>query len=138
MYRIETTDYGFRITATGIFDKGEADRLREDVLEVFSHATGPFSIIVDVRGRVPLDAEAAEAMANLHKTAVLVSLQRAAIIVDSPVIKGQARQITHKAGTTGIDRVIDASCTPDWEHQATNWAANGIEPQHSTEKTPRL
>ncbi len=128
MHRFEKTDYGFRITARGTYTAEDVEVYQVELLETLSQADQPFSLVVDVRGHVPFDAAAARAMERLHEAARQMSLQRTAIVVDSPVLKSQALQIADNSKTAPIDRIIDASRNPDWEKQAIGWAAEGIEP----------
>jgi hypothetical protein len=133
MYHLETTDYGYRITSTGEVDLDEVLRMKEELLATFAAHDGPFSIVVDARRRIPLDGRTVQAIEELHKAARRSGVRRAAIIVDSPVVKAQELQIGHSSHTDGIDRIIDAGRTPDWEKQAIAWAAHGIEPHDSSD-----
>ena len=57
-----------------------------------------------------------------------MSLERVAIVVNSPVLKQQATQISHDTMTSKYDRIIDASKNSDWENVAIAWVTDGVEP----------
>jgi hypothetical protein len=128
MYTIEQTAYGFRLTLRGISDSSEIDRMRMDLLELYSELDRPFSLVVDAREHRLLNPESKEEIARLHIATANMSLQRTAIVVDSVSQQGVSHQITRDSNTRSIDRVIDSSTVPNWEAVAIAWAAHGIEP----------
>lgn len=128
MQKIEKTDFGFRIINTGQLNLTDAEAFKFMVLEALSSHSSSFSLIVDLRGLIPLEPKVIEVVKEIMKTRTRMSLVRAAIIVSSPVIKAQHRQMSFDTRTTQFDRTIDASKYPDWEERALAWVRDGVEP----------
>lgn len=131
MHRIDTTNYGFRITSSGQLDIEEAEEFKCELLQTLSNYGKPFGLLIDIRELIPVSAEVLDAMRNMQKACREMSLERVAIVVASPVLKGQATQVSFDAKTAQQDRIIDASKVPDWEEQAIAWLVHGVEPTQS-------
>lgn len=131
MHKIETTSYGCRISAWGAMDVPDVERLKCDILSALSDQTRPFSLIIDIRNLIPVSPEALDGMAGIEAMCREMSIIRAALIFSSPVIREQAKRVSHAAKTMGINRLIDASRLEDWEEQALAWVKHGVEPTGS-------
>jgi hypothetical protein len=136
MYKIEETSYGFKVTSAGIFTMDEIDQLKHDLLSTLAGHNRPFSLLLDARKLVPPEPAVREAFVELHASVWHLSCDRVAFIIESPVAKGQIRQMHHSASPDGRDRIFDATKCPDWETRALAWVADGVEPVglSSTEK----
>jgi hypothetical protein len=128
MRKIDKTDYGFRITTTGQLTLPEAEEFKFKLLETLSSHQSSFSLIVDIRGLIPLEPRVVEVIKEIMRTCAQMSIIRAAIIVSSPVIKAQQQQMSFDTLTANIDRTIDASKFHDWEERALAWVKHGVEP----------
>ena len=127
MYTIESTEYGFRLTIEGLLDLDDLEKLRCDMLEALAMYNRPFALLVDVQKAIPFEPEVARAVAKLHAACHEMSMTRAAIVVKSPVARGQAAQISFDAGSCMGDMVFDAGREPDWESKAMDWVT-GVAP----------
>ncbi len=127
MYSINDTDYGFRITASGEFASHEVEQIQMELFDRIEKRGTPFSLVVDIRRHIPLNESVLREMESLHRETAKKGLVRAAIIIDSPIIKGQAVQIGHSSHTISKDRFIDAAKYCDWEERAIAWARDGVE-----------
>jgi hypothetical protein len=136
MYKIEPTTYGFKVTSTGSFTLDEVERLRIDLLRTLSAYNRPFSLLLDARKMVPPPPEVRDAFVTLHASIWQLSCERVAFIVESPVAKGQVRQMHYSASPNSQDRIFDSSKFPDWEARALAWVTDGVEPDEmsNTEK----
>jgi hypothetical protein len=128
MQIIEKTDYGFRITNSGLLTLPEAESFKFKLLEKLSGHQSSFSLLVDIRGLIPLEPEVAEVIKEIMRTCAQMSIIRAAIVVSSPVIKAQQQQMSYDSLTAQFDRTIDASKYLDWEERALAWVKEGTEP----------
>ncbi|MBN1212369.1 MAG: hypothetical protein JXA92_07305 [candidate division Zixibacteria bacterium] len=132
MKKIESTIYGFKITASGITEPEEMEQLKFEIIHTLAEHNRPFSLIIDIRDLVPLSPELVEIVKEIQISCRKMSLERAAIVVKSPVLIQQAAQIGFESITSKYDRIIDASKNSDWEEVAFAWAANAVEPVNST------
>ena len=127
MYKIEPTIYGFKVTSAGLFTVEEIEQLRTDLLKTLSEHDRPFSLFLDARKLVPPAPEVRDVFVQLHGSIWQMSCERVAFVIESPVAKGQIRQMHYTASPSGRDRIFDASKCPDWESQALAWVADGAE-----------
>jgi hypothetical protein len=132
MHNIERTAYGFRITNSGKFSSHEAEEFRHELLRTLSEHQKPFSLLIDIRELIPLSPDVADMMRSVQEACHQMSLERAAIIISSPVLREQAVQVSFNSKTKRHDRFIDASKYPDWEQQAIAWLVEGKEPCGTT------
>ena len=135
MYSIEKAPYGYRVTASGQMDIDEAEKLRIQLIGTLTELGAPFSLVIDLRKLIPISADVSQVMMDMQRACAQMSLQRVALIIESPVVKGQSRQITYDADTEKHDRVINALSVPDWEEVAVAWVADGVDPE--TKSTSR-
>jgi len=101
----------------------------EDILK---GSKPPFGTFIDIRTTIPLQSEVKKIFQECEQITKEAGLQRRAVIYNSPIVKGQATQISHMSQTDNIERYINAFVTKDWEKVALDWIVNGIEPSFST------
>jgi hypothetical protein len=130
VHRVESTPYGFKIMASGLMNSAEAEELRGKLLSAIKEFGRPFSLLVDVRELIPADPDALDTIREIQTTTKDMNLERAAIVVSSPVLKNQAVRVSFGAATRENDRFIDAAGTPDWQEKALGWVEKGIEPEN--------
>lgn len=131
MYKIEQKPYGCKISISKSMNIEEAEKFKLELIETLSSKNGPFSLVIDVQRQVPFKPEVAEKIVEIHAACLMMSCERTAIIIKSPVIKGQAAQICLSASNRKCDRIIDATKVSDWEDKAEAWAANADDPDKS-------
>jgi len=127
MYNIEQTTYGFRVTSAGSFTMEDVEHLRIDLLKTLSAHHRPFSLLLDARKMVPPPPNVREAFVKLHASVWQLSCERVAFVVESPVAKGQVRQMHFSASPNNPDRIFDSSKCPDWEARALAWVTDGVD-----------
>jgi hypothetical protein len=128
MHKIEATDFGFKIIAADITEPEEMEQFKFEIIHTLAEHNRPFSLLIDIRELLPVSPEIAEIIKEIQISCRKMSLERAAIIVNSPVLEQQAAQIGFEAATSKYDRIIDISKYPDGENTALAWASEGIEP----------
>jgi hypothetical protein len=128
MYNIKKTYYGFHITFTGQMSEAEAVQFKEEVDNILPSLEQPWSSIIDLRTWVPAEPAVQMLLLQVEQLSKNHGLQRRAIIAHSPVIKGQASQLSLSSETSDLERFIDASRVENWEEQAIGWAAHAVEP----------
>lgn len=133
MYKFEKTGFGLRLTVWGALDPSVAARLEAELERLAARQDEPFSALVDVREYIPVEREIAAVLQHCEEMAMEAGMQRMAIILKSPVVKGQAQQIAHLSGSVSISRHIDASKVENAEEIALAWVVDGIEPEMAKE-----
>lgn len=127
MYEIKRTEYGIRVTMGGVYAENEIEKYVVEKERILSEIDGPYSLIVDLRTAIPPKFEDISLLKNSQKRLKDSKLHRMAIIVGSPVIMGQAKQIGFLAGVESATKYIDASKHDDWEERALEWISEGVE-----------
>jgi len=96
--------------------------------ELLANLKEGFSVFVDIRNMIPPDKECRE-IANkgqcLYKK---YGMLRSVVILNSPVITQQIKQISHESGIYEYERYIDASHVSDWETIGLDWLVKSIDP----------
>lgn len=128
MYKIDEATYGFRITNSGQFSVFEAEEFKRDLLRRLSEHNQPFSLLIDIRNLIPLSPEVMSIMREVQLACRQMSLERVAMVMSSPVVRGQAQQVSFDTRTNPHDRYIDAARNPNWEKAAIDWLVDGVEP----------
>lgn len=137
MYRIDKTEYGTRVTFGGRLTADEVRRFSVEIVRIREERKGPRSVVMDLRSLLPPEPDVIELLNGTFQGSKETGLKRAAVIVNSPVVKGQAVQIAFVAQLADDTRYIDASKNPDWEARSVDWALNGIEPD-MVERFPKM
>ena len=128
MYQIQKTEYGSRVILGGTFSFEEATQFEHELAELRSMNDGPRGVLVDIRTLVPPEPRVVDIITRALGQSFESGLNRAAIVVNSPVVRGQAIQVAFRAGAAHSSRCLDASKMPDWEEQSLNWVIYGVEP----------
>ncbi len=128
MFRIDKTSYGYRLTLGGDLTVVETLRLKTELAAVIGGLRPPFGVIVDIRALMPIMPEAKVYLQECEQLAKDAGLQRRAVILQSPVVKAQVKQLSLLSKTDNIERRINASLTDDWEELALAWVVEGVEP----------
>jgi hypothetical protein len=127
MYTIESTDYGFKLAVRGKVDRDIAEQIRFELLRALAMHNRPFCLFVDLREMIPIGPETIGTVVEIHDSCHELSLIRAALVVSSPVVRGQMEQISFDGDSIHRDRFFDALNDPDWESKAINWVT-GVAP----------
>jgi hypothetical protein len=128
MYQMNRTFYGSRITLSGVVSLEEANQFAADVAEIRAVMPGKRGVILDIRSLVPPVPEVLEVIVRALREDSSHAPHRAAVIINSPVIRGQAIQIGFSVDVINAARYFDATKTENWEELSIEWVVNGVEP----------
>jgi hypothetical protein len=128
MYKIEETEYGFKMTLTGFIQKEELKGWSREAAQVLRRQKAGFGALIDTRGMSPLPPDAREFWRRNEVVAKKAGLGRCAHISDDPITMMQFTRIAREVGTIENIRHINASSVPNWEEVALNWIIKGIDP----------
>jgi hypothetical protein len=112
----------------GVIGLAEAREFAQELQVQLARQTKPFGTVIDIRSLVPPEPEVAAILTDCESITKQAGLKRRAMVVRSPVIKAQARQVAHQSLTADQERYIDAARVEDWERVAIDWVEKGIEP----------
>lgn len=135
MYSIVRTDYGLHITMGGQYAPEEIKTYLVEKEAFLDTIVGPYSVLVDLRSAIPAHDADEHLLAQSQRKMSQNNLVRMAIIVISPVLEVQGRQVILSAGVGDRTRIINANKTRSWETAALDWIVNGVEPNASGSKS---
>ena len=128
MYKIEAGNHGFTLTFGGSLYSEELLRWLEDSKRQLARQNGPFGVVVDMRGMLPLGREARAIILqgqDLYRKAGLV---RSAVILKGSAITAQFRQLAKDSMVYRNERYIDASNNEECLKQALDWVTSQVDP----------
>lgn len=139
LHKFEITSFGYRLTLGGKVTLPEATQLKTELADLLAIIRKPYGVIADVRTVIPFSPEVKTLIRECEQMSKEAGLQRRAVIFQSPVVAGQATQLSFQSKTDDIERRIDASLTDNWEELALAWIVDGVEPLHipMTDRAPQ-
>ena len=127
MYKIERTNYGFRLTFEGFITADEMQQWYEDTKKSLEDVTEEYKVLVDMRKMKTLPPDAKAILEEGQRLHVEKGGIGSAVIVSDVITKEQQRNIGAKSGVGLREVYIDGS-EPNWEEKAMNWLLHGISP----------
>ena len=128
MYKIEKTDYGFKIEFEGFILPEEMMEWYEESKKNLKSVSGEFTVMVDMRKMKTLPPESKTILEEGQKYYISNGGKGSAVIVRDIVTKEQQRNIGVRSGVSETEVYIDGS-QPDWEQKALDWLVNKIPPE---------
>ncbi len=128
MYKIDKTDYGFKLTFGGNLTSDELTNWKEDSKKALQGVSGRFGAMIDMRQMAPLTKEAQPIMAEGQKLYKSKGLERSAVILASPILVIQFKRIAKETGIYDWERYIDATSAPNWEKMGQDWLIKRVDP----------
>lgn len=128
MYKIEKTDYGFRLEFEGFIQVDEMREWYEESKRLLENAPRSFHVMVNMRKMKTLPPDAKKVFEEGQRYYASKGGIRAALIACDVITKEQLRNIGVRSGVTGFEQYIDGS-QPDWEQKALDWIRKRILPE---------
>ena len=128
MYKIETTDYGYRLTFDDFMSLEEMKKWTEDSKKKLVYAPHSFHVFIDMRSLKTLPQKSQEMMREGQKFYKERGMQRSVVVVDSIITLMQFRRIAKESGIYDWEKYVDSATDPDWEEHAMDWIIKGIDP----------
>ena len=128
MYKIEKTDYGFRLEFGGFIQADEMRQWYEETKKSLEDVTEKYKVLVDMRKMKTLPPDAKKILEEGQRYHVEKGGIGSAVIVDNVITKEQQRNLGMKSGVGEREVYIDGS-DPDCEEKALNWLLHGISPE---------
>jgi hypothetical protein len=131
MYRIDKTNYGFKLTLGDFIKAAEMEQWVKDSEKQLQTQIAKFGVFVDMRTLKPLPQDAQALMEKGQKLYKGKGMERSVVILDSPVVTMQFKRLAQETGIYQWERYIDASKTKDWEKIGEAWLKNASDPDKS-------
>jgi hypothetical protein len=128
MYKIEKTDYGYKLTFGDAISKDEMAKWVEESKTALMSAPAQFGIFVDMRTLQPLSPEVQEVMTQGQKLYKEKGMQRSVVILNDPTVTMQFMRLGKQSGIYQWERYIDASTHSDFEAKGIAWLKDGTDP----------
>jgi hypothetical protein len=129
MYKIEKTEYGFKLTFSGNLQKEEMERWVSESKEVLEGNNEEFGVFVDLTLARPIDKETTLVMKEGQKLYKSRGMQRSAVVLNNTIATLQFREIAKSSGIYKCERYIDASRVKNWEKVGLMWVVEAVEPE---------
>ena len=127
MYRIDETDYGFKLTFGDAIDHDAMTRWYTAVMSVMNSQTGSFAMMIDLRKLKPLSAEFEEQIQKLKDNARRKGLVRSVVILGDALTLMRLRREA-KRSNYRFERYINANFEPNWEQIGRDWLLDEVDP----------
>ena len=131
MYKIERTDYGFRLEFGGFIQADEMREWYEETKKALEDVTEEYKVLVDMRKMKTLPPDSKKILEEGQRYYVEHGGIGSAVIASNVITKEQQRNIGVRSGVGPREVYIDAS-DPDWEEKALNWLLHGISPEEES------
>ncbi|MFH2020302.1 MAG: hypothetical protein ABIJ34_02745 [archaeon] len=128
MYKIEKTDYGYKLIFGDFMQKEELEKWVSDSKSTLLKQTGKFSVLIDMRTLKPLPADAQPVMQEGQKLYKTKGMERSCVILANSIITLQFQRIAKETGIYAFERYIDASKNANWLDKALRWLKNAEDP----------
>jgi hypothetical protein len=129
MYKIERRPSGYILTFSGLINPEEMLRWQKDSERTISAETSSsFGVIIDMKDLEPLAAEAKNIMVAGQKLYKAKGMKRSAVILNSPEICAQFKNLALVSGIYATERYFDASQNQNATNDAISWVKGGIDP----------
>jgi hypothetical protein len=128
MYKIERTNYGYRLTFSGYICADEMKKWLEESHKILSTAPIEFFVFVDMRNLKPLPRDSQDLMTSGQNFYLQKGMKRSVVIVGNPVTKIQFKRLAIKSGIYTWERYIDIETEPNWEQKGLDWILKAKDP----------
>jgi len=130
MYDIETFNYGYKLTFSGMIKEEEMTQWLLDCDEILKNKINSFHVFVDMRELKVLDHVSKNFMKmgqNLFKRRGMI---RSVVICDSLITTMQFKRIAKETGIYEWERYIDSSSSLDFRKIGMEWLLNKTDPDN--------
>ena len=128
MFRIEKTEYGYKLVLEGFIQADEMRECMEECDKQTESMPEQFKIMVDMRKMKTLPPDAKKVLEEGQRHYIERGGIGSAIIASDVVIREQQKNIGARSGVGPREVYIDGS-DPDCEEKALNWLLHGISPE---------
>jgi hypothetical protein len=128
MYKLEKTDYGFKIVFEGFIQPDEMRDWYEESKKALESVSGSFTVMVDMRKMKTLPPDSKAILEEGQRYYISKGGIGSAVIASDVITKEQQKNIGVKSGVGENEVYIDGS-QPDWEQKALDWLINRIPPE---------
>lgn len=129
MYKIEKRPSGYILTFAGSINAEEMQRWQnESKIALATETSNSFGVVIDMKDLLPISADTQAIMITGQKLYKEKGMNRSAVILNSPVIAAQFKNLALASGIYATERYIDASSTSEPVKIAIEWVKDAIDP----------
>ena len=128
MYKIEKTEYGFKLVFEGFIQADEMRQWYEETKKSLEDVTEEYKVLVDMRKMKTLPPDAKKILEEGQRYHVEKGGIGSAVIASNVITKEQQKNIGARSGVGPREVYIDGS-DPNCEEKALNWLLHGISPE---------
>jgi len=129
MYKIEKRPSGYILVFSGVINPDEMQRwCNESKTALMGETSSSFGVIIDMKDLQPLSLESGNIMKEGQRLFKAKGMKRSAVILNSPKICEQFKNIAIQTGIYATERYIDASVVTNPVQIAIDWVKDEIDP----------
>ncbi len=135
MYKITTSNYGFKIAFEGFIKAMEMKAWLAEAEQILSTtANKKFAVLIDMRKLMPLPSDSQVYIQKGQALFRARGMVRSVVILENPIIQMQFKRIAKETGIYDWERYIFTNQLDNWQEVAKNWLLKGIDPDKSEPK----
>ncbi len=127
MYKIEKTNYGFKLTFSETVSLNEINKWYQDCETILLNPPNEFKVMIDMVNILPLTNDTQEIMQKGQELFKKKGMIRSVVLVNKVVIAMQFKRIASESGIRSSERYL-ATENPNAMTMAMDWLVKGIEP----------
>ena len=128
MFKIEKTDYGFRLEFEGFIQADEMREWHEECRKVLEDTPKGFHVMANMRKLKTLPPNAKKILEEGQRLFISKGGIRSAVIARDVITQEQQKNIAVRSGVANFEQYFDGS-QPDWEEKALAWLRDRIRPE---------
>jgi len=128
LYRIDITEYGVKISQSGIIKIEEAVEWAEKMLEILKNMKPGFKLFADMRGIIPAGRDVQDIYSHIQQEFRANGLDKSVIVLDNALSVLQMKKTAKTSGVAKYERYLNSDKNDEWESQAIAWILEGTEP----------
>ena len=128
MYKIEKTDFGYKLTFEGVLSADEIKKWVEETKEILSSETREFGVFIDMRALRPLSQDVQPYMQEGQMLYKSSGMQRSVVILEKAITKIQFKRIAKETGIYKYERYVATAEHSNWEQTGLDWIKKSIDP----------
>lgn len=138
MYSIKRSDYGLKLTFSGVINLTEMIKWRLESEIILPDLSDQFSVLVDMRDLQPLPAVCFVELEKGQKLYQKKGAVKSVFVFNNENLLCQITRVSFLAAINEGEFYLDASKIENWEEIGIKWLQNGIYPQSANDSRQQV